>query len=72
MTLQAAISRLNAMGATKHFFSYLEKHHTFLFCCSFPVEDDSEEPQRFEAEADEPLLAVVDVLKQIEEWQASR
>lgn len=70
-TLPSAIRRVNTLGATKHFLTYLKEHDTFLFCCSFPSDDESRQPKRFEAEANEPLLAVVEVLKQIEEWQAA-
>lgn len=49
-------------------FIYLEDTESFLFTCH-ASRGGSSTPQKFEAEASEPILAVLKVLKQVKAWQ---
>jgi hypothetical protein len=69
LTLESGMRRLKDLGVRKHYFTYLEDQHSFVINCALPGESAGA-PARFEAEADEPLLALVDVLQQIESWQS--
>ncbi len=73
LTWQAATKRLRALGVgkSKQYFTYLEDSNSFLFSCTAIHKQDGKQPQRFEAEAEEPLLAVSQVLEQLEAWQAA-
>jgi hypothetical protein len=72
LTWQAATQQLKALGIQKHHFTYIEERDTFLFTCSLAPRGKAGAARRFEAEADEPLLAVRDVLQQIEQARAGR
>lgn len=71
-TWQTATQQLKRWGIRKHYFTYVEDRDTFLFSCSLTPTDNPAISQRFEAEHDEPLLAVREVLLQIDQWQAQR
>jgi hypothetical protein len=73
LTWQAATKKLRALGVgkSKQYFTYVEDRNLFLFTCSAIHSQDSKRTQRFEAEAEEPLLAVRQVLEKLETWQAS-
>lgn len=73
LTWQVATKRLRAMGVgkSKQHFTYIEDRDVFLFTCSAVRLNDPTKTKRFEAEADEPLLAVRQVLEELELWQAS-
>ena len=71
LTWQVATKRLRALGvgSSKQYFTYLEASNSFLFSCTATHAKNAKKLQRFEAEAEEPLLAVSQVLQQLEEWQ---
>ena len=71
LTWQVATRRLRALGVgkSKQYFTYLEDRDVFLFTCTAMHRQDSEKTQRFQAEADDPLLAVRQVLEKLETWQ---
>ena len=71
LTWQVATKRLRALGvgSSKQYFTYLEASNSFLFSCTAAHAKNAKKLQRFEAEAEEPLLAVSQVLQQLEEWQ---
>ncbi|MDB5340578.1 MAG: hypothetical protein JWN70_6197 [Planctomycetaceae bacterium] len=73
LTWQDATKRLRALGVgkSKQFFTYLEDSNSFLFTCSAIHAKDPKKTLRFEAEAEEPLLAVSQVLEKLEAWQSS-
>ena len=73
LTWQDATKRLRALGVakSKQYFTYLEDSNSFLFTCSAIHAKDSKKTLRFEAEAEEPLLAVSQVLEKLEAWQSS-
>lgn len=73
LTWQTATKRLRAMGVgkSKQHFTYIEDRNVFLFTCTAIRLNDATKTRRFEAEADEPLLAVREVLQELEAWQAS-
>ena len=70
MTWQSAAGRLQELGIRKHYFTYVPDRQVFSFSCTMEDESRPQAPHRFEAEAPEPLLAVRDVLLQIDEWLA--
>lgn len=73
LTWQAATKQLRALGVgkSKQYFTYLEDSNSFLFTCSAIHAKDPKKTLRFEAEAEEPLLAVSQVLEKLEAWQSS-
>lgn len=73
LTWQTATKRLRALGVgkSKQHFTYIEDRNVFLFTCSAVRLNDPAKTKRFEAEADEPLLAVRQVLQELELWQSS-
>ena len=72
LTWQVATKRLRALGVakSKQYFTYLEDSDSFLFTCSAVHAKDPKKTVRLEAEADDPLLAVSQVLEKLEAWQA--
>jgi hypothetical protein len=73
LTWQEATKRLRALGVgkSKQYFTYLEDSNSFLFTCSAIHMKDAKKTLRFEAEAEEPLLAVSQVLDKLEAWQSA-
>lgn len=73
LTWQEATKRLRALGVgkSKQYFTYLEDSNSFLFTCSAIHMKDAKKTLRFEAEAEEPLLAVSQVLDKLEAWQST-
>lgn len=71
LTWQTATKQLRALGVgkSKQHFTYVEDRNLFLFTCTAIHRDDSTQTQRFQAEAEEPLLAVKQVLEKLETWQ---
>lgn len=71
LTWQSATKRLRKLGvgARKQYFTYLEEGNRFQFTCYAVGLDSSKPSKKFQAEADEPLLAVRQVLDDLEAWQ---
>lgn len=72
ITWSDAVKRLRELGVKKHYFTYLEETDTFLFTCSVTAPGNPRTLERFEAEAEEPLLAVHDVLRQLQGASGSK
>lgn len=70
-SLKDLFDSLKAAGMVpeSHHFVYVEESDTFLFTCRASRGGNSP-PQKFEEEANEPLLAVYKVLKRVQSWQA--
>lgn len=73
LTWQIATKRLRALGVgkSKQHFTYLEDKNLFLFTCNASHLDDAARTRTFQAEAEEPLLAVRQVLEKLQTWQDS-
>lgn len=72
LTWRAATHRLDELGITNYRIERGKAADDFLFVCLFSPGADSRIIQRFEAEASDPLLAVEDVLGQVESWLQAR
>ncbi len=68
LTWRDAIDRLNAYGSTSYRLTPGAKND-YRFVCLVRSPDDDRITRRFEAESTEPLVAVEDVLAQIETWR---
>ena len=71
-TMQDASDRLKQLGIARYRLESLPQNGRYLFTCSFTPDDNPRVTRRFEAEGDEPLLAVKRVLKQVEEWHTQQ
>jgi hypothetical protein len=71
-TWKTAARRLNDLGIRRYRLESLAGQDRFLFTCSVTPSSSLRVTRRFEAEADEPLLAVQKVLEEIDEWQKQR
>ncbi len=72
LTWRQAVRRLNELGIREF---RLEPGHNvgeFYFACEFSPDPNARIARRFEAEASEPLKAVAQVLRQIDEWMPRR
>lgn len=69
LTWKSAAERLQELGITSYHLEPGANPTSFLFICSFCPEQNSNVTMRFEAEAADPLVAVDDVLAQINTWQ---
>jgi len=67
---QAAARRLKELGIRKYRLESQIEEQKFIFLCSFSSPDNPRVVRRFEAEADNPLEAVENVLEQIDEWRS--
>lgn len=65
---RAATRRLQELGIDDYHLERGESFDSFLFVCSFEPAGSTNVVMRFEAEADQPLAAVADVLDQIDRW----
>ncbi|MFG0332139.1 MAG: hypothetical protein ACF8TS_02150 [Maioricimonas sp. JB049] len=72
LTWKQAVRQLNELGIDTYHLERGSQPETFLFVCLFSPGDDPRVTQWFEAEASEPLDAVADVLRQIEQWLQRR
>ncbi|MFM9964296.1 MAG: hypothetical protein ACKV2Q_24100 [Planctomycetaceae bacterium] len=72
LTWREAVRRLNALGIQEFRLEPGRQLGEFYFACEFAPDRDTRITRRFEAEAQEPLLAVAAVLRQIDEWQPRR
>jgi hypothetical protein len=68
MTWRDATRRLEELGIDNYHLERGESFESYLFVCTFQPADTTNVTMRFEAEADEPLAAVSDVLNQIDRW----
>jgi hypothetical protein len=71
-TWREVVSRLNSLGIRDYRLSAGTQPNEFHFNCFFSPRDNPRVTHCFEADANEPLLAVQQVLAQIEEWQNER
>lgn len=72
LTWTEARRRLTELGIDQfHLEPGLQRDH-YLFVCLFSPGDDPRVTHRFEAEAADPLMAVQDVLSQIDGWLSQR
>lgn len=63
-----AAKRLKELGIRKYRLeSQIEEQH-FLFRCEYPIPETPHVTELFEAVADSPLEAVLEALRQIDEW----
>lgn len=67
---QAAARRLKELGIQQYRLEARIEEQRFIFRCVFPVGESTAMKRVFEADADDPLDAVVQVLEQVEEWRA--
>lgn len=67
-----ASRQLQELGITQYHLERGHQQDTFLFVCMFSPGDNPQVTQRFEAEAQDPLAAVQDVLRQVDEWLRRR
>jgi hypothetical protein len=72
LTWRTAVGRLNSLGIRHFRLSPGERPREFHFSCFFTPADNTRITHRFEAEANEPLEAVKQVLAQIDDWLAKR
>lgn len=66
---QDAARRLKKLGIRKYRLESRIDEQNFVFMCTFASPDNPRIIRRFEAEADNPLEAVQQVLEQIDEWR---
>ncbi len=67
---QDAARRLKKLGIRKYRLESQIDEQRFVFSCSFASPDNPRVVRRFEADADNPLEAVQQVLEQIDEWRS--
>lgn len=65
-----AIERLRGMGVERYHLEPGLAAGQFLFVCQVEGNETAPTIHRFEAEANDPTIAVEDVLKQVASWQA--
>lgn len=71
-TWKMAQQRLHELGIRNYHLESLTGQGRFLFSCSVRPAESPHVIRRFEAEADEPLLAVQKVLEEIDDWRRQR
>jgi hypothetical protein len=67
---QDAARRLKKLGIRKYRLESRIDEQNFVFMCTFASPDNPRVVRRFEADADNPLEAVQQVLVQIDEWRS--
>lgn len=72
LTWRQASLRLTELGVRNYHLERGAGSGTFLFVCTFSPGDAPHVVHRFEAEMDDPLLAVNEVLQQVDHWMQSR
>lgn len=72
ITWELATQRLKELGIGKYTLEAIPSEGRYLFICQLTPANNPSVRRRFEDVADEPLLAVQKVLRQIEEWQSHR
>ena len=71
-TWSAAVQKLNELGIRDYRLEPGSRPDEFLFSCSYSPPHNPRVSRRFEAEALDPLKAVIKVLQQVDEWNQSR
>lgn len=69
LTWREAQQRLRTMGASRYRLETWGDDGQFRFTCSVPLESNSPINRHFEARAADPMLAVAQVLDDIERWR---
>ena len=72
LTWRQAASLLSEMGIDDYHLEPGAEEGSFLFVCSLSPAGASNVTMRFEAESEDPLLAVSDVLGQVDRWLKQR
>jgi hypothetical protein len=72
LTWKRAIGRLNSLGIREYQLQAGEREGEFNFSCRLISRTNPRVIHRFEAEAADPLDAVSQVLRQIDEWKSRR
>jgi len=72
LSWREATRRLKELGISDYHLNNVSGVERFLFVCHISPGGDSRIIQRFEAEADDPLVAVEDVLGQVDGWLQHR
>ncbi|WP_437192566.1 hypothetical protein [Planctomicrobium sp. SH527] len=72
LTWRQASQRLSDLGVTNFHLERGDKEGTFLFVCLYSPGDAPQVTHRFEAQADDPLMAVNQVLQQVDSWMQER
>ncbi|QDV18525.1 hypothetical protein Pan153_31830 [Gimesia panareensis] len=67
-TWSAAVQKLNELGIRDYRLEPGGRPNEFLFSCSYSPPQNPRISRRFEAEALDPLKAVIKVLQQVDEW----
>lgn len=67
-TWSAAVQKLNELGIRDYRLEPGVRPDEFLFSCSYSPPQNPRISRRFEAEALDPLKAVIKVLQQVDEW----
>lgn len=71
-TWSAAIQKLNDLGIREYRLAPGVRPEGFLFSCTYPQPHNPRISRRFEAEASDPLKAVIQVLQQVDEWSRNQ
>lgn len=71
-TWSAAVEKLNELGIRDYRLEPGVRPNDFLFSCSYSPPQNPRISRRFEAEAIDPLIAVIHVLQQVDEWNQNR
>ncbi len=69
---RSAALRLKELGVKEYLLQPGDGERQFVFTCRYVRPGNARVVRRFEAEADDPLDAVLDVLAQVERWSAQR
>ncbi len=71
-TWSAAVKKLNELGIRDYRLEPGVRPQEFLFSCSYSPPQNPRISRRFEAEALDPLQAVINVLQQVDEWSRNK
>lgn len=71
-TWSAAVQKLNELGIRDYRLEPGVRPNEFLFSCSYSPPHNPRISRRFEAEALDPLKAVIKVLQQVDEWNQTK
>ncbi|QDV48764.1 hypothetical protein [Gimesia fumaroli] len=71
-TWSAAVQKLNELGIRDYRLEPGVRPNEFLFSCSYSPPNNPRISRRFEAEALDPLKAVIKVLQQVDEWNQAK
>ncbi|QDT40619.1 hypothetical protein Pan241w_06770 [Gimesia alba] len=71
-TWSAAVQKLNELGIRDYRLEPGVRPNEFLFSCTYSPPHNPRISRRFEAEALDPLKAVIKVLQQVDEWNQTK